>query len=131
MYKNLFGLAMTLLASLLFTVGGAVQAGEIIYADDIKQNVVTKEVLVRAADNVIVLVDSSSSMGETDKNRTMSNYQLQTEALTAGFQRVPDLGYNIGVYRFTPWEAVYPIQKADPAVVAERGHRGARRVQAS
>ncbi|MGD9194246.1 MAG: hypothetical protein PVH58_20160, partial [Desulfobacterales bacterium] len=76
MGKNLFGLAMTLLASLFFTVGGAVQAGEIIYADDIKQNVVTKEVLVRAADNVIVLVDSSSSMGETDKNRTKSNYQL-------------------------------------------------------
>jgi OOP family OmpA-OmpF porin len=119
MYKNSFGLALAILASLLFTVGGAVQAGEIIYADDIKQNIVTKEVLVRAADNVIVLVDSSSSMGETDKNRTKPNYQLETEALKAGFQRVPDLGYNIGVYRFTPWEAVYPIQKADPAVVAE------------
>jgi OOP family OmpA-OmpF porin len=108
-----------MLVILVFTVGGGVQAGEIIYADDIKQNVVTKEVLVRAADNVIVLVDSSSSMGETDKNRTKPNYQLETEALKAGFQRVPDLGYNIGVYRFTPWEAVYPIQKADPAVVAE------------
>ena len=119
MQKNSFGLALAILASLLFTVGGEAQAGEIIFADDIKQNVVTKEVLVRAADNVIVLVDSSSSMGETDKNRSKTNYQLETEALKAGFQRVPDLGYNIGVYRFTPWEAVYPIQKADPAVVAE------------
>ncbi|MEE4604462.1 MAG: hypothetical protein V2J65_24485, partial [Desulfobacteraceae bacterium] len=61
MYKNSFGLALAILTSLLFTAGGIVQAGEIIYADDIKQNVVTKEVLVRAADNVIVLVDSSSS----------------------------------------------------------------------
>jgi hypothetical protein len=34
--------------------GSAVQAGEIIYADDIKENVIQKEVLVRTADNVIV-----------------------------------------------------------------------------
>jgi OOP family OmpA-OmpF porin len=118
MYKNSFGLTLAVLASLLFTVGGAVQAGEIIFADDIKQNVVTKEVLVRAADNVIVLVDSSSSMGETDKNRTKMNYELEREALSSGFQRLPDLGYNIGVYRFTPWEAVYPIQQTSPVAVA-------------
>ncbi|MGD9226405.1 MAG: OmpA family protein [Desulfobacterales bacterium] len=118
MYKNSFGLALAVLASLLFTVGGAVQAGEIIFAEDIKQNVITKEVLVRAADNVIVLVDSSSSMGETDKNRTKMNYELEREALLSGFQRLPDLGYNIGVYRFTPWEAVYPIQQTSPAAVA-------------
>jgi OOP family OmpA-OmpF porin len=119
MYKNPFGLALAVLASLVFAVGSAVQAGEIIFADDIKQNVINKEVLVRAADNVIVLVDSSSSMGETNKTYNKMNYELEREALSSGFQRLPDLGYNIGVYRFTPWEVVFPIQKADPAVVAE------------
>jgi len=117
MYKNSFGLTLAVLAVLVLAFGSAVQAGEIIFADDIKQNVVTKEVLVKAADNVIVLVDSSSSMGETDKNRTKMNYELEREALTTGFQRLPDLGYNIGVYRFTPWEAVFPIQQASPATV--------------
>ena len=119
MYKNSLGLTLAVLAILVFAFGSTVQAGEIIFAEDIKQNVITTEVLVRAADNVIVLVDSSSSMGETDKNRAKMNYELEREALSGGLQRLPDLGYNIGVYRFTPWEAVYPIQKADPAVVAE------------
>jgi OOP family OmpA-OmpF porin len=118
MYKSSFGLTLAVLASLVFAVGSAVQAGEIIYAEDIQQNPVTKQVLVKAADNVIVLVDSSSSMGETDKAYNKMNYALEREALSSGFQRLPDLGYNIGVYRFTPWEVVYPIQKASPAAVA-------------
>jgi len=119
MYKNSFGLTLAVLAVLVLAFGSTAPAGEIIFAEDIKQNVVTKEVLVRAADNVIVLVDSSSSMGETDKSRTKSNYELERAALAAGFNRLPDLGYNIGVYRFTPWQAVYPIQLASPAAVAE------------
>jgi OOP family OmpA-OmpF porin len=118
MYSKSFVLNLAVAVVMVFTAGGAVQAGEIIFADDIKENIITKEVLVRAADNVIVLVDSSSSMGETDKNRTKMNYTLEKEALVAGFQRLPDLGYNIGVYRFTPWETVFPIQKVSPATVA-------------
>lgn len=118
MYNKSYGLSLAVVVIMVFAVGGAVQAGEIIFADDISQNVITKEVLVRAADNVIVLVDSSSSMGETDMHRTRMNYDLEKEALTAAFQRLPDLGYKIGVYRFTPWETVYPIQKTSPAAVA-------------
>jgi OOP family OmpA-OmpF porin len=118
MYKNSLRLTLAVLMVLVFAVGSKVQAGEIIYADDIKQNPVTKEVLVKAADNVIVLVDSSSSMGETNKTYNKMNYELERDALSSGFQRLPDLGYNIGVYRFTPWEVVYPIQKTSPAAVA-------------
>ena len=40
-------------------------AAEIIYQDDIVTNVVTKDVLVRTADNVIVLIDASGSMDNT------------------------------------------------------------------
>jgi OOP family OmpA-OmpF porin len=118
MYKNLSKSTLALLAILVFAAGNAVQAGEIIYAEDIQQNPITKQVLVKAADNVILLVDSSSSMGETDKNRTRMNYALERDALSSGLNRLPDLGYNIGVYRFTPWEVVYSIQKASPATVA-------------
>ena len=62
MYKNSFRIMLAVFMVSVFAVGSAVQAGEIIFADDLKQNLITKEVLVRAADNVIVLVDSSSSM---------------------------------------------------------------------
>ena len=114
---NTFGLRLTVLAILVFAFGSAAQAGEIIFVEDINQNIITKQVLVRAADNVIVMVDSSSSMGEIDKTYGKTYYQLEMEALTAGFQRLPDLGYNVGIYRFTPWEALYPVQKFDAAGV--------------
>ena len=69
MYKNSFGLTLALMAVLVLAFGSTAPAGEIIFAEDIKQNVITKEVLVKAADNVIVLVDSSSSMAETEIGR--------------------------------------------------------------
>ncbi len=51
--------------------------------------------------------------------RCFRYYDLQKDALTSGFGRLPDLGYNVGVYRFTPWEALYPMQKFDAAGVAD------------
>jgi OOP family OmpA-OmpF porin len=95
-------------------------AAEIIYQDDIIQNVVTKDVLVRTADNVIILVDASNSMGFAHRKFKKTNYELEKEALAAGNSRLPDLGYNVGVYNFSPsWIAIYPVQKFDRAKVAE------------
>ena len=91
-------------------------AAEIIYQEDIAQNVVTKDVLVRTADNVIVLVDASSSMETTHRKYKKTNYQMEREALQAGFTRLPDLGYNVGVYTHSPsWKEIYPVQKYDAA----------------
>ena len=93
---------------------------EIIYQEDIIQNVVTKDVLVRTADNVIVLVDASSSMDFSHRKFKKTNYALEKEALAAGYSRLPDLGYNVGVYNFSPvWKEIYPVQKFDAAKVAE------------
>jgi len=111
-------LMLVMLVILVFTVGGGVQAGEIIYVDDIRENVIAKEVLVRTADNVIVLVDTSSSLAAINKTYNKPYYELEIAALTTGFERLPDLGYNVGIYRFTPWEVLYPMQKFDAAGVA-------------
>ena len=119
MCKRPILLVLVMLVVLVFVAGNAVQAGEIIYADDIKENVVQKSVLVRTADNVIVLVDSSSSMSAENKRYKKPYYTLEREALSSGFARLPDLGYKVGVYRFTPWEAIYPVQQFDRAAVAE------------
>ena len=87
MYKNSLGLTLAVLAILVFAFGSTAQAGEIIFADDIKQNVITTEVLVRAADNIIVLVDSSSSMGEKDKAaekaRRLQPFQVNSKLVSA------------------------------------------------
>jgi len=94
--------------------GGWESAAEIIMAEDIKEEIVTKEVLVKTADNVIVLVDTSSSMAPVSKNyRPKTKYQLEKESLAAGIERLPDLGYNVGIYSFTPWKAIHPMQKFD------------------
>ena len=93
---------------------------EIIYQEDILQNVVTKDVLVRTADNVIVLVDASSSMGTAHRKYKKTNYEMEKEALNAGYSRLPDLGYNVGIYNFSPtWKEIYPVQKFDAAKVSE------------
>jgi OOP family OmpA-OmpF porin len=110
--------ALVSLAVLGFNAAG--NAAEVIYQDDIVQNVVTKDVLVRTADNVIVLVDASSSMAAAHRKYKKTNYEMEREALAAGYSRLPDLGYNVGVYTFSPeWKAIYPVQKFDAAKVAE------------
>ena len=94
-------------------------AAEIIYQDDITQNVVTKDVLVRTADNVIVLVDGSSSMAFDHRKYKKPNYDLEKEALNAGYSRLPDLGYNVGIYQFSPsWKEIYPVKSFDRNNVA-------------
>jgi OOP family OmpA-OmpF porin len=119
MYKKSALLTLVMLMILVFTVGGGVQAGEIIYVDDIRENIITKEVLVRTADNVIVLVDTSSSLAAINKTYKKPYYELELDALTTGFGRLPDLGYNVGLYKFTPWEVLYPMQKFDATGVAD------------
>ena len=61
--KSTKSILLSALAALaILGLGQRGNAAEIIYQEDIAQNVVTKDVLVRTADNVIVLVDASSSM---------------------------------------------------------------------
>ena len=96
-----------------FTHGYWIRAGgnaaEIIYQDDIVQNVVTKDVLVRTADNIIVLMDASNSMAFDNRKYKKSNYVLEKDALATGSSRLPDLGYNVGIYTHSPsWQEIYP-----------------------
>ena len=113
MNKNFLN-TILLTATMLLCVGGWAAAAEIITAEDIKEEIVTKEVLVKTADNVIVLVDTSSSMAPVSKNyRPKTKYQLEKESLATGIERLPDLGFNTGIYSFTPWNALYPVQKFD------------------
>jgi OmpA-OmpF porin, OOP family len=119
MYKKSVQLTMVFSMMLSFIFGGTVQAGEIIYSEDIRYNVVNKHVLEKAVDNIIVLIDTSASMAATDKKYQKTYYELEKETLSAGYSRLPDLGFNVGVYTFTPWSVVYPMQKFDAAAATE------------
>jgi len=119
MNKKFASLSSVMLMFLVFAVSGGVHAGEIIYADDIRENVIPISSLVKTADNVVVLVDTSSSMAATNKTYKKPYYELEQAALTNEFAQLPDLGYNVGLYRFTPWEALYPMQKFDAAGVSD------------
>ena len=100
-----------------FVAGG--NAAEIIYQDDITQNVVSKDVLVRTADNIIVLIDASKSMGFENRKYKKTEYVLEKDALATGSSRLPDLGYNVGIYTHSPsWQEIYPMQKFDAAKVS-------------
>ena len=106
------------LAVLGFNATG--NAAEIIYQDDISQNLVTKDVLVRTADNAIVLMDGSSSMDAIDPKYKKTRYEMAKQALANANMRLPDLGYNIGIYLLAPsWKAIYPVQKFDRAKISE------------
>ena len=110
--------ALFSLACLGLTATG--NAAEIIYQDDIVTNVVTRDVLVRTGDNVIILVDASSSMEFSHRKHNKANYELEKAALAAGNSRMPDIGYNVGIYNFSPsWKEIYPVQKFDAAKISE------------
>jgi OOP family OmpA-OmpF porin len=103
------GLGMMLLG---FMVREA-SALEIITEEDVQQAIVTNVNLVKAADNAIILFDSSSSMAKPLEGTSKPRLETLKELLLARLAWLPDLGYNFGLYLFTPWTEIYPIQPFD------------------
>ncbi len=112
--------ALALIA--LFFVGfcAAANAAEIIYQEDITQNLVTKDLLLRTADNAIVLMDASSSMEAMHPIFKKTRFEMAKQALSNANLRLPDLGYKIGIYLLTPsWKEIYAVQPFDRVKIAE------------
>lgn len=94
-------------------------AAEIITEIDIIEKVVTKEDFVRTADNFMILFDSSSSMKEfIDKGAKETKYDVVRRVLEERQRMLPDLGYNAGLYIYTPFQTVYPMGPYDSAKFA-------------
>jgi OOP family OmpA-OmpF porin len=92
-----------------YCLGGAI-AAEIITAEDFEQKLVSRDQLVKTADNFILLLDTSLSMEVEYKNTGKSQYEMLKSELKIRNTYLPDLGYNAGIYRYTPWEEVLPVQ---------------------
>ena len=94
-------------------------AAEIITEQDIVQKVVQKEDFIRTADNFIIMFDSSSSMKEfINKGTKETKYDVVKKILGERQRMLPDLGYNAGLYLYTPFKEVYPMGPYDPAKFA-------------
>jgi OOP family OmpA-OmpF porin len=94
-------------------------AAEIITEKDIVEKVVQKEDFIKTADNFIILFDSSTSMKEfVDKGTKETKYDVVKKILAERQKVLPDLGYNAGLYIYTPFQEVYPMGPYDPAKFA-------------
>jgi OOP family OmpA-OmpF porin len=86
---------------------------EVITMEDIKQERIPVKVLVKAADNGIMLFDTSASMNERYKDTKLSRVQILKEFLAKRAEQFPALDVNFGLYVYTPWDPIYPVQPMD------------------
>ena len=96
-----------------FLVASSVQTAEIITEEDLRQEIITEEHLVKTADNAIFLFDSSGSMKRPYKNTGKSMYELLVAEMKKRNSYFPNLGHNLGLYLHTPWKEIYPMQRYD------------------
>lgn len=106
------------LIALLMVVGMSVPArlpaAEILTQDDFVKKVVKEDNLVKTADNLIILFDTSHSMArQFQKGSPESRYDVSKRILKEKIQQLPDLGYNAGLYLYTPFKKVYPMGALD------------------
>ncbi len=94
-------------------MGTQAWAFELITVEDVKQKVIVNTDLLKTSDNAIILFDSSSSMAKPFKDSGMSRYDVAKKLLIERNEYFPDLGHNIGLYLYTPWKEVFPVQKYD------------------
>ena len=91
-------------------MGTNVQAIEIITEEDIIKGIIVTDHLIKTADNAIIVFDTSDTMSKPFMDTGKSRYEIAKEVLLKRNTYLPDLGYNVGLYSYTPWKAVYPVQ---------------------
>jgi outer membrane protein OmpA-like peptidoglycan-associated protein len=104
------------------------QALELITRDDIVNNVVKKEQLVKVADNAIFYLDTSSSTNSKFGDSGKKIIQVMKSELKRRNAFFPDLGHEVGIVNYTDWEVNLPVGPYDRAAfdaaldaVPERG----------
>ena len=90
----------TLLKIVLLTAAAmlcttAANAFEIITADDIQQNIITRDMLIATADNFIILYDASGSMAD-DYKPGVAKLDAELDILKQQNKILPMLAYNAG-----------------------------------
>ena len=113
MKKNLILQLLVIIVSVAIFTVTQVFAFEIITAEDFKKEIITKDILIKTADNFIVMFDSSSSTKEPFQDTGLTTLDAAKKLLKDRNEILPDLGYNAGLYLFTPFKPIYEMQKYD------------------
>src|SRR6476659_685030 len=109
------GIAVGVLGGLIASPSFAV---EIITKEDIVNNVVKTDQLVKVADNAVLFLDTSSSANDEFDHTGKPVVQVVKSELKNRNSYLPDLGYNMGIYTYTGWQENYPVQPYDREKVA-------------
>ncbi len=76
-------------------------------------DVVIVDKFIRTADNFIIMYDASGSMSRPYEDTGMSMIDAAEKALKEKSALLPDLGFNAGLYLYTPWQVFYEMQPYD------------------
>jgi OOP family OmpA-OmpF porin len=109
--KSIAGLiALLILAGGVFpALAAEVQTAQV----DTVTAVGVMEKYIRIADNFIILYDASGSMERPYRDSGMQMIDAAEKALKEKNALMPNLGWNAGLYLFTPWEVYYEMQPYD------------------
>jgi OOP family OmpA-OmpF porin len=111
-------------------------AAEVVTRKAWEMKTITEVDLIRMVDNFIVYFDTSSSANNPLEGTEIPKIKISKEFLQFRNAWLPDLGYNAGLYIYTPFEPVFPMATYDRALFSaaidklpERG-KGAAMMQA-
>ncbi len=88
-------------------------AAEAVVEKEQEPGAIITEEIIKTADNFIVMFDSSSSMKEPFQDTGLTTLDAAKKLLKDRNEILPDLGYNAGLYLFTPFKPIYMMQKYD------------------
>ena len=109
-YKLMSVVMMVVFLSMMVGVSFAVEA--VVEKETVPGTIITKEI-IKTADNFIVMFDSSSSTKEPFQDTGLTTLDAAKKLLKDRNAILPDLGYNAGLYLFTPFKPIYMMQKYD------------------
>lgn len=93
---------------------GLLSAAEILTKEDFVKRVVVEDNFIKTADNFLILFDASNSMArQFKKGSPESRYEVAKTIVKEKLMQLPDLGYNAGLYLYTPYKEVYPMGALD------------------
>jgi OmpA-OmpF porin, OOP family len=105
---------VSLMMLLTVTILGSTQAAEVKTEEVVTGvDVVIVDKFIRTADNFIILYDASGSMARPYADTGMTMIQAAERALKEKNVLLPDLGFNAGLYLYTPWQVFYEMQPYD------------------
>ena len=113
MRKNFKFKSMVMMVVFLSMMIGVSFAAEAVVEKEKVPGVIVTEEIIKTADNFIVLFDSSSSMKEPFQDTGLTTLDAAKKLLKDRNEILPDLGYNAGLYLFTPFKPIYMMQKYD------------------